>query len=113
LAIDRRSGEVLWSRPTDQRSILDPNEHRLPFLVAVARVNDRSRGSRKTLLVEVIDKQSGVLLGRNESLLADTLLQIRRVAGRGRVELAGMNSTVVLDFGVALPNDIAWAAEAK
>jgi hypothetical protein len=98
IAIDRRSEAVLWSRPTEQRSILDPVEHPLPFLVGIARMTDRHDGNRKTLLVEVIDKESGCTLGINDRLLPDQLLQVRSDANPGHVTLAGTTSSVILDF---------------
>jgi PQQ-like domain len=108
IAIDRRSEEILWSRPTEQRSILDPIEHPLPFLVAVARISDRRDGHRKTLLVEVIDKQSGCTLGMNDRLLPDQLLQVRTDSREGRIAIAGTTSTVTLDFErEVLPSAIA------
>lgn len=96
VAIDRRDGETLWSRSTDQRTVIDPVDHPAPFLVAVARVSDRRFGNRKTLLVEAIDRRTGGTLGLNDALVADQPLQIR--SGDDRVELAGMTSTVILDF---------------
>ncbi|HEX6985914.1 MAG TPA: PQQ-binding-like beta-propeller repeat protein, partial [Planctomycetaceae bacterium] len=103
LAIDRRTAAVVWSRATEQRSVLDPVEYPLPFLVATARVSDRRGGNRKTLLVEAIDKRTGATLGRNEALLPDQLLQVRY--GADKVELAGMTSTVVLEFGPEAQSD--------
>lgn len=96
VAIDRRTGETLWSRATDQRSVIDPIDHPTPFLVAVARVSDRRFGNRKSLLVEAIDKETGATLGLNDALVPDQPLQIR--SAEERVELTGMTSTVVLDF---------------
>lgn len=108
LAIDRRTGETLWSRATDQRTVIDPIDHPTPFLVAVARVSDRRFGNRKTLLVEAIDKETGATLGFNDALVADQPLQIR--SDEGRVELAGMASTVVLDFRPERDEAVALAA---
>lgn len=98
IAIDRRSEEILWSRPTEQRSILDPLENPLPFLVAIARINDRRDGHRKTLLVEVIDKATGCTLGMNDRLLPDQLLQVQADPSQGTVEIAGATSTITLAF---------------
>jgi hypothetical protein len=103
LAIDRRTGETLWSRATDQRSVIDPIDHPTPFLIAVARVSNRDFGNRKTLLVEAIDKRTGATLGLNDALVPDQPLQIR--SSQDRVELAGMTSTVVLGFGPQPPDD--------
>jgi len=97
LAIDRRTGKTLWSRSTEQRTVVDPIDHPTPFLVAVARVSDRRFGSRKTLLVEAIDKKTGETLGASDALVPDQPLQIR--TSPGRVSLAGMTSTVELEYG--------------
>ena len=94
LAVERMSGQVLWSRDSDQRSLLCLPEERLPFLISLARMTNREQGSRKSLLVEAIDVKTGVTLGLNDALLSDQLLQVRREADR--VILAGMNSSVVL-----------------
>lgn len=97
IAVDRVTGEVRWSRRVDRRSILDPSRHQSPFLVALANVRDWRLGRRTHLLVEAIDKRTGATLAVNDALVPDQPLQFRR--GPGRVELAGMNSTVSLDFG--------------
>jgi len=103
IAIDRRSEEILWSRPTEQRSILDPIEHPLPFLVAIARISDRRDGNRKTFLVEVIDKTSGCTLGMNDRLLPDQLLQVQADPLNGTIEISGSTSTITLDFDREAP----------
>lgn len=99
VAIDKQSSEVRWIRSTDQRSIIDPVEHVSPFLIAIARISDSKVGNRKTFLVEVIDKRTGVVLGRNDALLPDQILQCIWNNDRDCVELTGLTSTIVLDYG--------------
>lgn len=99
LAIDRMNGRKVWSRPIERRTILDPVDHPSPVLVALARIDDRRGLRRRTLLVEAIDPATGTVLGRNETLIPDQLLQAKYDPATDRITLSGMTSTISLEIG--------------
>ena len=97
-AVDRRTGQRLWSRSLPQRSVLDLTHLNLPFLVTLSRIRDRHHGNRQSLLVEVLDAATGRTIGRQENLFPDRIVHLGCEPDEGRITLRGLRSAVRLDF---------------
>jgi outer membrane protein assembly factor BamB len=101
IAIDRKSGRVLWRREVTHKSLLKLQNCNLPFFVAVSRVQlTRQVGTVQTLDIEIIDRQTGETLGHRNDLLSDRLVHYRLDREHGTLQLHGLNSRIDLDFHV-------------
>ncbi len=99
IAIDRKSGRVQWTDHSPQRSILRLPQVRLPFLIALSNLDDRTDGNRKSLMIEVIDAATGEIIGSKENAMRGRISHFIYDHERGRIELHGQNSVIHLDFG--------------
>jgi hypothetical protein len=98
VAIDRRSGRVLWKRTFAQRTVLRVPTLRLPVLVMLALVGDRLNGNHSSMLVEVVDAKTGDTLAFDDDRLRNRILQMTYEEDRQRIRLWGTRSVVDLDF---------------
>jgi outer membrane protein assembly factor BamB len=96
-AVDRETGKLLWKRTIPPRSIIRTPHLRLPFLVGMSRVGNRTNG-RRSLLVEVIDSSTGDTIGFKENIFPDRLVQLSYDPAVGRIELRGLKTLIDLDF---------------
>ncbi len=92
-------GKRLWMRTMPQRTILRLDNARLPFLIAVARQQDRTRTDKSALRVEAIDALSGDLLGSSDHVLPTRLVQTQHDPAAARVTLVGLSTRITLDYG--------------
>lgn len=92
-------GKKLWMRTMPQRTILRLDNARLPFLIALARQQDRTRADKSALRVEAIDALSGDLLGACDHVLPTRLVQTQHDPAAARVTLVGLSTRVTLDYG--------------
>lgn len=92
-------GNKLWMRTMPQRTILRLDNARLPFLIAVARQQDRTRSDKSSLRVEAIDALSGDLLGSSDHVLPTRLVQTQHDPAAARVTLVGLSTRITLDYG--------------
>jgi len=99
-AVDRSQGRILWKRSFPPRSIVRTPHVRLPFLVTMSRLRDRWNGSRQSLLIEAVDAATGDTLGLKDNIYPNRIVQLACEPERGRVELHGMKSTIILEFDV-------------
>jgi outer membrane protein assembly factor BamB len=109
LAIDRRSGHLLWKRAFMQRTVLRTPSLHLPVLVMLSLVGDRMNGNHRSMLIEAVDANTGETLGLEDNKFPNRILQLTYDHDRRRVRLWGTRSVVDLDL--AKPSD-ALAAEA-
>lgn len=105
-------GKKLWLRTMPQRTILRLDNARLPFLIAMARQQDRTRSDKSALRVEAIDALSGDLLGSCDHVLPTRLVQTQHDPVAARVTLVGLSTRITLDYGrekqrLARP-DMSW-----
>lgn len=105
-------GKKLWMRTMPQRTILRLDNARLPFLIAMARQQDRTRSDKSALRVEAIDALSGDLLGSCDHVLPTRLVQTQHDPVAARVTLVGLSTRITLDYGrekqrLARP-DVQW-----
>ncbi|HET6324908.1 MAG TPA: PQQ-binding-like beta-propeller repeat protein [Planctomycetaceae bacterium] len=98
LAIDRRSGQLLWKRNFAQRTVLRVPTLRLPVLVMLALVGDRLNGNHRSMLVEAVDAKTGDTLAFDDDRLPNRILQMTFDEDRRRIRLWGTRSVVDLDF---------------
>jgi outer membrane protein assembly factor BamB len=98
VAIDRRSGQMLWKRAFAQRTVLRVPTLRLPVLVMLAFVGDRLNGNHRSMLVEVIDTKTGDTLAFDDDRFPNRILQMTYDEDRRRIRLWGTRSVVDLDF---------------
>ena len=95
-AIDRGTGELLWVRNVDNRSLVHLPEFRLPVLVLACRKrHDQTQLSGELL---VLDARTGAELGRSDRLLPDRLLQCSYDRDAARIQLRGARTEIELDF---------------
>lgn len=92
-------GRKLWMRTMPQRTILRLDIARLPFLIALARQQDRTRSDKSSLRVEAIDALSGDLLGSSDRVLPTRLVQTQHDPASARVTLVGLSTRITLDYG--------------
>lgn len=92
-------GKKLWMRTMPQRTILRLDNARLPFLIALARQQDRTRADKSALRVEAIDALSGDLLGSRDHVLPTRLVQTQHDPVAARVTLIGLSTRITLDYG--------------
>lgn len=95
-AFDAATGRRLWKRVFPQRTVLRPRHGALPFLVLAGRIRDRVRGTRTSLLIEVIDASTGRTLGRRDDLFPTRILHMSYDPQRDAVELRGTETTIRL-----------------
>lgn len=98
-SVDRHTGEVRWNRTFPQRTFLDLSDYHLPFLIAMSRVRDTSFGNRQSIMIEVIDAQTGQPISSKDNILPDRIVNIEYDREAGRIELFGMKSRISLEFG--------------
>jgi hypothetical protein len=99
VAIDRRSGQVLWKRAFAQRTVLRVPTLRLPVLVMLAFVGDRLNGNHRSMLVEVIDTKTGDTLAFDDDRFPNRILQMTYDDEQRRIRLWGTRSVVDVEFG--------------
>jgi outer membrane protein assembly factor BamB len=100
-AIDRGTGELLWVRNVDNRSLIHLPEFRLPVLVLACRKrHDQTQLSGELL---VLDARTGAELGRSDRLLPDRLLQCSYDRDTARIQLRGARTEIELDFAPPAP----------
>ncbi len=92
-------GKKLWMRTMPQRTVLRLDNARLPFLIALARQQDRTRSDKSALRVEAIDALSGDLLGSSDHVLPTRLVQTKHDPAAARVTLVGLSTRITLDYG--------------
>lgn len=103
LAFDRTTGRLLWRKRLTQRSLLRLPHYRLPFLVALARVRDRTNAARQSLLIELIDKQTGVTIALRKNLFPARILQTAYDPDRRFLDLIALRSRVRIHFSATPP----------
>ena len=74
-AVDRESGASLWDAPIPVQSsrVLILPQHKLPFLVTLSRVRDAHDSETYRLKIDVIDINTGGIMG-SQSDLTDILI---------------------------------------
>lgn len=92
----KKTGELKWTRSVPARSVLQIDSPELPFLVTVSRIRDRNDANLQSLSVEVIDSQTGLVLGQQSQLPADRLLTFSYSARDHRLTLVGMRNLIEL-----------------
>jgi hypothetical protein len=98
IALDRKSGEVLWSQHCLQRTFLQLDRTRLPFLVSLSRVRPRNRTNIHGIELEAIDRRTGEILGSHRQLIPDRFVHTRMNREEGVLQLFGLTSRVDIDF---------------
>lgn len=98
IAIDRGSGQILWSQHCRQRTFLRLDRTRLPFLVSLSRVRPRNRTNIHGIELEAIDRRTGEILGNHPQLIPDRFVHTRMNRESGVLQLFGLTSRVDLDF---------------
>ncbi len=92
VAIDRRSGRVLWQRPELRvRSLLRMENVRLPFLVFAANVQPAGVPEIQSLEIEVVDRRTGEVLAISSVLEPSRLVHCELDRAAGRLSLYGLS----------------------
>ena len=71
---------------------------RLPVLIMLSLVGDRINGNQRSMLVEVVDAQTGETLGLEDNNFNNKIYQLTFDENRHRVRLWGSRSVLDLDF---------------
>lgn len=101
MAVSKASGKVLWKRSVQPRSVLNISQCDLPFLVGLSRVSPRGNNTQRALEVELIDRQTGEVLGHSDRLIPDRIVRCVVDREQGRLTLHGLSSRIDLDFSRA------------
>lgn len=99
-AIDRATGRILWKRAVPSRTLLKLEPAGLPFLVLASKVRDQHDNNQQSLLVEVLDAETGDLLARHERLPADRIVSADYDAAERLVRLIGQKTEIEIHFSV-------------
>lgn len=104
--IDGKAGRVLWKRTLPWRTLLRLEPQGLPFLVLLSKIRDKHNGDLKSLLVEVLDAETGELLGRKEHLLEDRIVHAEYDGPNRTLTLVGLKMQIEVQLYVdkSLPN---------
>lgn len=97
-AIRKSDGRLLWKRGTVQKSFLHLDSCRLPFLVGMSRVRLRDSTSLQTVDIEILDRNTGELIGHSRNIPPDRFVHSRINLEKGILELHGLSSRIDLDF---------------
>jgi hypothetical protein len=92
--IDRKTGRIAWKRIVPSRTLLRLEPTGLPFLVLLSRIRDKHDGNLQSLLVEVLDAETGELLGRQEHLSADRIVEADYDGVEQTLRLIGQKTSV-------------------
>jgi hypothetical protein len=92
--VDGPSGRVLWKRTIPYRTLLRLDPPGLPFLVLLSRIHDRHDGNRQSLLVEIVDAETGRLLGRKEQLPVDQIVHADYDGEERMITLLGVKTKI-------------------
>jgi hypothetical protein len=106
-AIDRRTGRILWKRPLPSRTLLQLDPPGLPLLVFVSLIRDRHDGNVRSLLVEVLDAETGDVLGRRDQLPLDRMVNVEYDGESRTLRLVGQKSEIELQLLPESPTGLA------
>ncbi|MFG0332308.1 MAG: PQQ-binding-like beta-propeller repeat protein, partial [Maioricimonas sp. JB049] len=106
IAVDRQTGARLWDRELENRSVLAPGARtELPFLVMVCAFRDATSRAPTSLLLELIDRQTGDSVASDDSLLRMPIVHVDFGTAHPRIDLIGPAGTVRIE-GVAGAGDL-------
>lgn len=92
--IDGKTGRVLWKRTLPWRTLLRLEPQGLPFLVLLSKIRDKHNGDLKSLLVEVLDAETGELLGRKDQLPEDRIVHAEYDGQKQTLTLIGLKMQI-------------------
>jgi outer membrane protein assembly factor BamB len=98
IALDRATGQELWSRHCLSRTFLALERTNLPFLVSLSRVRPRNRTNIHGIELEAVDRRTGEILGSHKQLIPDRFVHTRMNRKEGILQLFGLLSRVDIDF---------------
>lgn len=98
MSISKATGQILWTRPVQPRSVLNMTQCSLPFLIGLSRISPRSKNTRRALELELIDRETGETVGHADRLIPDRIVHARVDRDRGLLTLHGLTSRIDLDF---------------
>ena len=98
LAIERKTGRLLWNRSFPHRTLVRSPTLRMPMLIMLSSVGDHTDSSQCSMLVEVVDSNTGETLGIEDNHFSNRILQLTYEPESRRVRLWGTRSVVNLDF---------------
>jgi outer membrane protein assembly factor BamB len=107
MAIDRKTGRLLWKQCFQQRTILRTPSMQLPVLVMLSSVGDRMNGNHRSMLVEVVDIGTGETLGVENNKFPNRILELTYEHDRHRVRLWGTRSVIDLDLVTSAASSLA------
>ncbi len=90
VAIDRRSQQIVWKRDVRTRIALRIEAARLPFLVTAVLVQPQAAEGEQSLEMEIIDRQTGAVLGSSRALIPCRLVHAEFERDAGRLSLYGL-----------------------
>jgi len=99
-AIDRETSRVLWRRSLPSRTLLKLEPAGLPFLVLLSRIRDQHDNNLQSLLVEVLDAQTGELLARQDHLTADRIVNAEYDAVEQTIRLIGQKTAIEIHYSM-------------
>jgi len=97
-AFDKTKQTQLWKRTLPRRTILHSQSYNLPFLISLSWITDRTQHKQQTILLEVIDAQTGELLASNADIPHARIIQTSYNSQRSQLTLRGIQQDIILDF---------------
>ncbi len=98
ISIDKNSGKILWKRNFPKRSWIDTTQHQLPFLIFMSKIRTESRVRSYSFLFEILDGKTGNVIGFQDNIQKDTILQMHIDPRFKTIRLQGLKSAVEIDF---------------
>ena len=111
IAASRIDGHPQWSRQMEPRSVVQLSELQLPILVMLARARNPHYHEHQSLVIEVLDTETGSTLGLQDDIRrdrSDRLVHYSYWPEQGTLELHWLNGQLSIDLDRqkrALPTD--------
>ena len=105
-AVEKDSGKPLWNRVFPKRTVLRNPSANLPFLVMMSQARKVEANnffrSVRSLMIEVIDAQTGNTIRHRDHMLNDQIVHQTLDRKAGKLELHGFKNRIQINFGKEL-----------
>ncbi len=100
LSINSRSNQLEWSRTFPHRTIIEEEGESLPFIVMAATHQQRPGDQSRSLLLEILDPETGNTLETKNNLDVDRLLLLNHDRQQQKVVLSSEHSDLIIDYNM-------------
>jgi len=105
MAIDRRTGNLEWTRHLPHRSLVNAEHVGLPFLLTCANFQTQPGAPSRQLLLELIDPSNGETIARVDDLPSARLLLMKHDVDQQKLILSGLSDEIAISYQMEAVND--------